>query len=732
DLTAATGTATGTLTVTLTPPGDDGMEGHATAYELRWSTTTLDAGSFAAGKTLAAPAPGTAGIAQTFTVSGLPSETDVHLMLRTRDDAGNWSPVSNDAHAMTPSVPPAAISDLKVVAQGIGTATLGWTATGDDGKDGTATAYDLRRSEAPLTDATFAAATPVGAPSPSGSGTAQTASATGLAANKTYYFAIKAQDDRGNWSPLSNVAKLATEDTLPPGAIALAATPGTAAGSIVLSWAATGDDGTDGTAKRYELRRSTAAINPGNWDAATVLAITTTPKAAGTPESITVTGLKGETTHHFVIRALDEADNAGPLSNDASADTAPVAPATVALTATLAVNNGTATATLTWVAPGDDGTDGQATGYDIRYATSSFNAGSFGTATAMTAPTPATAGTTQSVTLSDLKESTTYYFGLKTVDDTNTWSALSNVATVTVPDLTKPAAPSGLIVAVPDTAGQRLAPTDVTASSILGPAWDVTNATDGDVTSSWASAGTTDNAAQNIVVDLGVSKSVEQVKLAADAKYLDLFPRGFTFAVSTDKNTWKTVVTEQAFSVSNATAVAWGFPAESARYVRLAIDDTASSYGQHYAILAEFDVYSAAASDGQARLTWVAPGDDGMTGKATKYEVYRHTQAFSEAQLGSVTPVSGVPAPGTAGTLQTMTVTGLHGETDYFWAVRAIDEAGNIGPLSAVVGAKTNNVPPAAVRNLAGKATGNTTIDLTWTATGDDGNTGVATSIDLR
>ena len=139
-----------------------------------------------------------------------------------------------------------------------------------------------------------------------------------------------------------------------------------------------------------------------------------------------------------------------------------------------------------------------------------------------------------------------------------------------------------------------------------------------------------------------------------------------------------------------------------------------------------------AAPDGRAQLTWLAPGDDGSTGKATKYEVYRHTSVFSEATLGAVTPVSGAPAPQAAGALQTMTVTALHGETTYFWAVRAIDEAGNVGPLSAVVSGKTNNVPPAAVRTLAGKATGNATIDLSWTATGDDGLEGVAASYEIR
>ena len=59
-----------------------------------------------------------------------------------RDDAGNFSTVSNDASASTPQVPPAAITDLRQLARGTGSVTVGWTAPGDDGNSGTAVEYD--------------------------------------------------------------------------------------------------------------------------------------------------------------------------------------------------------------------------------------------------------------------------------------------------------------------------------------------------------------------------------------------------------------------------------------------------------------------------------------------------------------------------------------------------------------------------------------------------------------
>ncbi|MEO8213859.1 MAG: discoidin domain-containing protein, partial [Myxococcales bacterium] len=434
------------------------------------------------------------------------------------------------------------------------------------------------------------------------------------------------------------------------------------------------------------------------------------------------------------IRAVDEAGNSASLSNDAAATTAPVAPGAVAnLAAKLSVTGGVASATLTWTAPGDDGVEGQAAAYDVRYATAPITAASFAAATPLsTPPAPQAAGGAETASVSGLHESTTYYFALKTVDDTQTWSALSNVASLVVPDLTKPAAPSSLIVALPSTQGKRLVPTKITPSSLLGPAWDGSNVVDGDPTSSWATASSDTEHPENLVLDLGASTSLDQIKLTADAKYLDLFPRDFTIAVSADASTWKTVVTEEGFSATSADSLAWGFPAEPARYVRLGITATGTSFGKHYAIVADFDVYSASATDGRAQLTWLAPGDDGYAGKATQYQLYRSTHTFNDADLSAVTAVSGVPSPLDAGLLQTMLVTGLRGETTYYWALRAIDEAGNVGPLSAVVAARTNDVPPAAVRNLTGKSLGYTEVQLTWAATGDDDTIGTAASAELR
>jgi subtilisin family serine protease len=104
------------------------------------------------------------------------------------------------------SIPPAPVTDLAVVSTGSNTATLSWTATGDDSTTGTAAAYDLRYSDSGIYWSNFDEAIPVAdPPTPQPSGALETFMVQGLDFNTTYYFAMKVSDDRGNVSWLSNL-----------------------------------------------------------------------------------------------------------------------------------------------------------------------------------------------------------------------------------------------------------------------------------------------------------------------------------------------------------------------------------------------------------------------------------------------------------------------------------------------------------------------------------------------
>src|SRR5262245_30055061 len=201
------------------------------------------------------------------TVTGLSASTTYYFAMKTADEVPNWSALSNNPICTTSAppdtTPPAAITSLAVTSTTSTSATLSWTAPGDDGSTGTATTYDIRRATSPITtDAAFAAATPItGEPAPAIAGTVQSMTVTGLTASTTYYFAMKTADEVPNWSALSinpSGTTSAPPDTTPPAAITSLAVTSTTSTTATLSWTAPGDDGSTGTATTYDIRRATS------------------------------------------------------------------------------------------------------------------------------------------------------------------------------------------------------------------------------------------------------------------------------------------------------------------------------------------------------------------------------------------------------------------------------------------------------------------------------------------
>ena len=83
---------------------------------------------------------------------------------------------------------------------------------------------------------------------------------------------------------------------------------------------------------------------------------------------------------------------------------------------------------LTWTAPGDDGKQGVANRYDLRYSTFRLNESTFSGATQIKgAPSPSESGTLESVLVSGLKPETLYFFAIKTIDAALNSSVISNI-----------------------------------------------------------------------------------------------------------------------------------------------------------------------------------------------------------------------------------------------------------------------------------------------------------------
>ncbi len=120
------------------------------------------------------------------------------------------------------AIAPGAINDLAVTGTSYTMVALAWTAPGDDGSSGTASAYDLRWSTSPITEANFGNASQVYTTPPPGlAGTPQSTIVSGLTNGTTYYFAIKARDEAGNWSAFTPAVSAGTPalDVIRPGPI---------------------------------------------------------------------------------------------------------------------------------------------------------------------------------------------------------------------------------------------------------------------------------------------------------------------------------------------------------------------------------------------------------------------------------------------------------------------------------------------------------------------------------
>jgi hypothetical protein len=84
-------------------------------------------------------------------------------------------------------------------------------------------------------------------------------------------------------------------------------------------------------------------------------------------------------------------------------------------------------------------------------------------------------------------------------------------------------------------------------------------------------------------------------------------------------------------------------------------------------------------------LNWTAPTDPGTTNAAAHYELRYLTTPITDANWPSATPVETAfffPSPG--GTNETIKVERLNPITTYYFAVRALDRAGNLAALSNV------------------------------------------------
>lgn len=274
-------------------------------------------------------------------------------------------------------------------------------------------------------------------PSPAAAGTAQSKDFS-LRAGRSFYLALRAQDEAGNWSLVSNQATITTgwDDQIAPTEVADLAIDSVTQTTAIISWSSPSElDSDDNSipATAYDIRYSTSAITSGNFNSATPVLGVPVPETPDTGQSMTVSGLTQNTTYHFAMKSRDAVGNWSDISNVPSATTLTSAPppdttAPAAITDLSSTGRTSSSVALRWTATGDDVASGTAAVYDVRYSTALIDSSNFATATQVGGePAPLPAGSVQSFTVTGLIASTSYYFAIKVADEAGNWSTISNV-----------------------------------------------------------------------------------------------------------------------------------------------------------------------------------------------------------------------------------------------------------------------------------------------------------------
>ncbi|MBA3064867.1 hypothetical protein FP828_00005, partial [bacterium] len=355
-----------------------------------------------------------------------------------------------------------------------GTVVLQWTAPGDDGTGGgNATAYEVKYATRYIDTGDYYASwvsTYTQNWTPATFGTEEGATGnrvvSGLTQGTSYWFAIKTKDDLDNWSSWTSSGTVSWVNTLnstrtiivpviPPAAISnlTALTGDTSPGTVKLMWTAPGQDGmSGGNASAYEVKYATRYIGTNDYYASWVSTYTQSwiPADVGTDEgtsgSRVISGLAPGTLYWFALKACDEDLNWSVWTSSGDNPSVNVLNSTAAylnetpgaisnLTALTEGSGLSGELTLKWTAPGDDGTNGTASSYALKYATKYISSDDYASSwTNLYAQSwiPKAGGSEELYILTGFAERTTYYFALKTYDG-HSWSVWPGSSSVLSP-----------------------------------------------------------------------------------------------------------------------------------------------------------------------------------------------------------------------------------------------------------------------------------------------------------
>ena len=680
-------------------------------YDIRYSLIPITEESWeTANRLQTTPSPSDPESLETFSFTEGPKDSTYYLALKSYDETGQSSELSNVIRIpKVDTVPPAPIIDLFVESAEQDSVTITWTATGDDKSTGQA-AVQLIRIAPNLTQIKQwdQAQDVTNTLSPSPAGTKESFSIRDLQSNSTYYIAVKSVDAFGNESEISNIVRAKTKDAVAPSSIVDLQSISTEADSVVLEWTAPGDNGMEGQATSYDIRYSQEPISPANWNAALPVPLVPAPEPSGVGQSVRVTGLSSNTRYYFAIMATDSSGNTSELSNQLEVMTADtVAPGVI--TTLKAENVDSSSVFLSWVSPGDDELHTIPAGYEVRYSDRPLTEAKWDDAKAAgESPRPSPEGEEERFLLSGLRPNTLYYIAVRTLDTGGNISPLSNIVRVYTSEnfITD--------LEILDFSDDQVTLTWTTPGGVFSQGgalrYDIRYATSQITDDTWEKARSVSAYIQD---DISVKQpgTIEKIRLNGLPPYEQVFLAVKLAAESgMDESSQKSALS----NVVELNRIDSMPPADVA-------DLVARDRGDATGGLRNIE------------LSWTAPGDNDFDGTATKYEIRYGNVPPTEENWERLTSVVNVPAPLLAGTYQQANVQVPSGEDTVYFAMRSIDETLNMSKLSNIAQwSPEDTLPPARIADLTAERQANGDIKLNWTAPGDNANRGSAAFYDIR
>ncbi|HDG68466.1 MAG TPA: hypothetical protein ENG11_04905, partial [candidate division Zixibacteria bacterium] len=322
---------------------------------------------------------------------------------------------------------------------------------------------------------------------------------------------------------------------------------------------------------------------------------------------------------------------------------------------------------LSWTVTGDDGYEGTASVVDLRYFNEPITDANWDLCTPVDGePAPDTSGTAAGMWVEGLAPGNTYYFACKIADEVPNWSGLSNVVEVALPEIPDTIPPAAFTLYLNDrgcysvTVGW-LAPGDDGNEGVCDHyefryadfELDEDNFATGTLISDVpapAPAGTE----QEVTID-GLEQAT-QYWVAAYA-YDDAGNRSPLTVLS--------FVTDTCVSPDTTDTI------PPARITTLSCENF---------------------SPEGIQLTWMAPGDDDFDGRVAMYEIRYATHSFYSDEWETLAVDTAEMIPHEAGFWESYWVNELEPATEYWFAVFAIDDAGNRSEMSNLANCYTMGV----------------------------------------